>query len=211
MSRLSRFLVMPAGDRPAIGTPAAGGYIGAYVSYDGGATIYALIVAPVNSETSLPRYTFTDAGVSSATDGWANRLIGSTPGYALYYCRNYRGGSFNDWYWGAFHEMMAIFEGLNPVAQSYNFRTVSTIAIPTSAPNTPRTEAAIFQKGGQQAFGATTSVYGTSTGGEQFSSESRRYMGIYFVDAAHNGSQLITYNDGASRIRPIRKVLASTL
>lgn len=215
MSRLSKLLIMSAEGRKEIGTEIQGGYIGAYVSYDGGATVYALIVAPVSAERGLFRHQYQSAGLSSMTDGWANRLVaGTTTGYASAYCMAYRGGGFSDWYFAAFHELGAIFESLNPVPFCYTYRTVSTIAIPVADQVVPQTFIELFRKGGAQAFGsAPTTIYGTSTGGEHFGGQDTRYYAsIYFGhENMNNGNVYVQFNDRVSTVRPIRKVLASTL
>lgn len=213
MSRLGRFLLVSAAGRPEIGTEVQGGYIGAYVSYDGGETVYALIVAPVSAERSLPRHQYLSVGASSLTDGWANRFVaGSTTGYANAYCRTYRGGGFSDWYCAAFHELLALFESLNPVPFCYTYRTVSTIAIPVADRIVPQTYVELFKKGGAQAFGGSI-LYGSSTGGENFpGNDSRHFASIYFGhESLSNGSTYFHMNDSSAQIRPIRKVLASTL
>lgn len=127
---------------PAIGEPMEGGFFFGLSVVD--SDLYLLIIADKAAESLLRWKTAhtSTAGTSSAVDGWANtNAMNNTAHPAAKYCRDYRGGSFDDWYLPARDEL-----------------NQAWLNIPPGGTSTP----AIFKAGGAQAL-TTPTYYWSST------------------------------------------------
>lgn len=102
------------GDVLVPGAPLGGGFFVGTVFIQG--TVYARIVSDKSAEVQLRWKTSNTitSGANSNSDGWENtNAINNDLHPAARYCREYRGGGFDDWYLGAQLEMQAL-GGLAP-------------------------------------------------------------------------------------------------
>lgn len=128
------------------GEPFEGGFYFGNITV--GSDTYMLIIADKSAEAALQwkNSNANTSGTSSATDGWANtNAMNNTNHPAAKYCRDYRGGEFNDWYLPAKDELNQMWLNLPPNGGA------------TPAP---------FKTGGAQAM--TAEDYWTSTQNSSF-------------------------------------------
>lgn len=120
---------LPKAPGPLRGEPYGGGYAlnGFYYEVFGnneiiitggpGADGYLYIIADKSAEALLQWKTFdtSTSGTSSETDGWANtNAMNNTNHPAAKYCRDYRGGGFDDWYLPARDELNLFWINIAP-------------------------------------------------------------------------------------------------
>lgn len=193
------------------GQPFGGGfYMGVMRFSDGD---YLIIDAGKASETSLAYKTdnTADSGTASFHDGWANtNAINDALHPAAKYCRDYRGGGFNDWYLPARdeHELRyrngkpdtaANQTGSRPESGSHGGNANSVpVGAPYTAGNPGQTVDPAFRTGGAQAFTVptwywTSTQYATNTGGA-------------WVQRFSDGSQTSTTKTFTYLVRPVRRV-----
>lgn len=165
---------------PAIGEPMEGGFFFGLSLVD--SDLYLLIIADKAAESSLQWKTAqtSTAGTSSAVDGWANtNAMNNTAHPAAKYCRDYRGGGFDDWYLPAKGELNQAWLNIRPDDGA------------TPAP---------FKSGGAQALDSSGPYYWTST---EYSDG--RYA---WYQRFGDGSQ-VGYNGKiiSGLVRPVRRLI----
>lgn len=127
-----------------IGEPFGGGFYFGNITISG--VSYALIVADKSSETQL-RFKTSDTGTSgtdSLVDGWSNtNSMNNAEHPAAKYCRDYRGGGFDDWYLPARDELYQAWLNIQPAGSSTpaNFKTGAAQAYGTDTPYRCSTQA----------------------------------------------------------------------
>lgn len=103
------------GGIPSFGGPFKGGFYFGNITV--GSDEYVLIIADKSAEAELQWKTYNTgtSGTASAVDGWANtNAINNTTHPAAKYCRDYRGGGFDDWYLPARDELNQMWLNLPP-------------------------------------------------------------------------------------------------
>lgn len=192
------------------GDPFGGGY---YVdSFLYGEDLYALVIAPKSAESiqffsSGGSY---DPSKPNSVDGMLNTLWMTSPQpnkYLTYpgatYCRNYRGGGFDDWFLPSPTELFACFVPFKPsnyaAAISYTMLP-SVLPRPSTIQNsTSVTRIDAFKATGPEAFDTDTNGYLTSVG----QNNDTGHTAITF----YNGTSVNGNPGVAKRTRPMRKVL----
>lgn len=194
------------------GTPYGGGFYVGKIKV--GADTYLLIDGGKESEVLLRLKTSNTAtpGTSSFNDGWANCLAMSGPDFpAVEYCRNYRGGGFDDWYLGARDEQEVRYRNLKPDSTA-NITTARPdgignhganansvpIGAAYTASNPGQTSAEAFQAGGAQEFTVPT-YYWTST-------EYAPPTLSAWIQRFSDGLQSFTSKGNARLVRPVRRI-----
>lgn len=163
---------------PFLGDPFEGGYVLSTAIKSG--RIEILIIADKSAETSLQWKTANTStpGTSGETDGWANtNAMNNTDHPAAKYCRDYRGGGFDDWYLPAKDELNLFWLNIAPG------KSATPIA---------------FQTGGAQALAVPT-YYWSSTGYSVVGAWGQR-----FSDGTQGNSSGKTTS---RLVRPVRKVI----
>ena len=194
-----------------IGQPFGGGfYMGVMRFSDGD---YLIIDAGKASETSLAYKTSNtaDSGTASFHDGWANtNAINDALHPAAKYCRDYRGGGFDDWYLPARDEQELRYRngkpdttanqiGSRPESGSHGGNANSVpVGAPYTAGNPGQTVDPAFRTGGAQEFTVPT-WYWIST---QYATNTNNA----WIQRFSSGYQSYTTKTTTSLVRPIRRV-----
>lgn len=190
---------------PDIGDPFEGGFFAGLYT-DNGET-YALVIAPKSAEIEAQWKTSqtTTSGTDSVIDGLANsNAMNNTTHPAAKYCRDYRGGGFDDWFLPAQNQLEIAYYELKPGTSSNDTNSgINPNAVPPrnsnyTANNPSQTSIAAFRTGGAQAFEETS--YWSST---QLSANDAR--GQHFI----TGFQGTTAKTLTRRVRPCRSVKIS--